>query len=86
MTLQIAGAIQVLHMANHLHKNIKLCNILVFGEKNNEKVFKLADSIELSNNQIIDALMLPTVIQADKYNASCDVWQLGICLFQLLYK
>jgi serine/threonine protein kinase len=81
------------------HRDIKPLNILINIEKNGERVYKIADfgGSKIYDNDILKTWhgtlthMHPKIIKnmvynkdTENYTTSCDLWSLGITLYQSL--
>ena len=80
-----------------IHRDIKLANILVKYEDNDKKQFvvKLTDyGISKQLNSMSKCFthtgtlltMAPEVLKEEEYNSKCDIWSLGIIIYQLYFK
>ena len=94
---QLNNAFQILKENNIIHRDIKLENILIKYEDYERKDFivKLTDydfSRHLLSNSICGTYpgtpltMAPEVLEGEKYDNKCDLWSIGIIIYQLYFK
>ena len=84
-----------------IHRDLKLKNILVkYNNNNNETDDILGFTIKLSDFGFskkmeeditqtklgTPATMAPEILMGKKYNNKCDLWSLGVIIYQLIYK
>ncbi|CAD8113336.1 unnamed protein product [Paramecium sonneborni] len=78
-----------LNQHGRMHRGLKLSNIMV-----NDGVFKLADcsltkcleSFRKEQQQLSQyQYMSPQILKNEKYTNKCDIWSIGIILYQVLY-
>ncbi|KAJ9471822.1 Protein kinase domain containing protein [Diplonema papillatum] len=90
ITNQVASALNFLHGQNILHRDVKSSNIFL----TRDGVVKLGDfglvkelqGSELATTQVgTPAYMSPEVVERKPYDAACDVWSLGVLLYELAY-
>lgn len=88
---QICDGYKVLYQNKIIHRDIKPENILT-----DKKVYKIADfgfgrivddPDEISKKTMLGSPIYtaPQILKREGYSAKCDIWSLGILLFQLLY-
>jgi serine/threonine-protein kinase ULK/ATG1 len=86
----IADAVGLIHSKGIAHRDIKLANILL----KNDFQIKLADfgfAKVFHENVLMETYcgtpitMAPEILLSLPYDKKCDVWSLGIILFQLVY-
>ncbi|KRX05771.1 Protein kinase-like domain [Pseudocohnilembus persalinus] len=87
---QILNGMQELHKNHMIHRDLKLQNILMsdwqvkiadFGLS--KQMNSKAQETETFAGSLIT--MAPEIIQGKKYNIQCDVYSLGVILYQLIY-
>ena len=90
---QILNGLKYLKDKNYIHSNLKPENILItenFIYKNEKYyiikliVFGSENSFQNNSNNNIPYYMAPELFNKI-YNSKCDIWSLGIILFQLIY-
>ncbi len=77
-----------------MHRDIKLANILLKKE-HASLVIKLADfgfAKEVNESEIMlktycgtPITMAPEIFQSEYYDKKCDIWSLGVIMYQLVY-
>ena len=90
--LDIAKALKTLHDKGIMHRDIKPSNIFIKNENENEKIVKLGDfgcSIYIQDNtsEPIGTILYcaPEIIKNIEYDEKCDLWSLGVTLFELYF-
>ena len=94
---QLNNTFKIMKENKIVHRDLKLDNILIKFEDNKKQKFivKLTDygiSKQLSSVSKIFThagtlkTMAPEVIKGKEYNYKCDLWSLGIIIYQLLFK
>lgn len=93
---QIADALYYLHSKRIIHRDIKPANILInkFWVRESEYLeFKLCDfSLSTSLEDLVDDgstigtpfYMAPEMVAKQKYDATIDVWGLGVVVYEIL--
>ena len=92
--IDIANALKILHEKGIMHRDIKPNNIFLNhkDEKEGQRIIKLGDfgcSILIKDNKsdsigtIIYAS--PEILQNLPYNEKCDLWSLGVTLYELYF-
>ena len=88
--LQIKKALQVLRANKIVHRDLKLANILL-TEDFTIKVADFGFAKLLEDNSLTSSVvgtpltMAPEVLDNKDYDEKCDIWSLGIILFQMIY-
>jgi len=94
ITKQIAEAMQFCVTNNPpiIHRDLKPANVLLEGGKVKISDFGFArlventsDKLKLTTNIGSPLYMAPEIYKGEPYNTKCDVWSLGIILFELLF-
>ena len=92
--LDIAKALKTLHDKGIMHRDIKPSNIFIKNEDDDEekKIVKLGDfgcSIYIKDNtsEPIGTIVYsaPEIIKNIEYDEKCDLWSLGVTLFELYF-
>ncbi|CAD8107158.1 unnamed protein product [Paramecium primaurelia] len=87
---QLAQALQQMYKLRIVHRDLKLANILV--SKNFQ--IKLADfgfAKYMEEDQYLTSYcgtpltMAPEILQRKQYNEKCDVWSVGVIIYQMIY-
>ena len=90
--ISIAKALKVLHEKGVMHRDIKPDNIFIKSVDDNNKTIKLGDfgcSIYIKDN-IFDPIgtivySAPEILKNMEYDEKCDLWSLGVTLYQLYF-
>jgi len=80
-----------------IHRDLKLENILLKKNENGQNIWKIVDYgvnkklLALSEKYYTGLVgtipyMAPEVLSGDKYNNKCDLWSLGIILYNLYFQ
>ena len=84
----VSDAVRVLHGMGVVHRDIKLANILL----TKDFAVKLSDfGFAKTVNHLMETYcgtpmnMAPEILLRQQYTLKCDIWSLGIVLFQLAY-
>ena len=87
----IGQAVQHLHSMGIAHRDIKLANVLL----KKDLTIKLADfgfAKEESTEEVMmktycgtPITMAPEILKGKPYDKKCDIWSLGVILFQLVF-
>jgi serine/threonine protein kinase len=88
--LDIAKALKTIHDKGIMHRDIKPSNIFIKSDK--EKIVKLGDfgsSIYIKDNTSVPIgtflYCAPEIIKNLEYDEKCDLWSLGVTLFELYF-
>ena len=93
--LQLNNVFKIMNENKISHRDIKLTNILVkYDERNKNKIRVLLSDYGISNQLSLlttkfmthagTALtMAPEILSNEKYDDKCDLWSLGVVIFQL---
>ena len=94
---QLNNTFKIMKDNNIVHRDLKLVNILIkYSDSENKKfIVKLTDygisrqldygSLCSTNIGTLDT-MAPEVLFGEKYNDKCDLWSLGVIIYQLIFK
>ena len=94
---QLNNTFKIMKENNIIHRNLKLENILVkYNDKGPKKyTIKLSGygcskrlkSLSMSCNEYCGTLvyMAPEILKGEEYNFKCDLWNIGIIIYRLLY-
>ena len=89
--LEISKALKYCNEKNVIHRDIKPNNILI-DQNNSAKLADFGVSRILERKSEVastyagtEIFMAPEVLQRKKYSFSCDIWSLGIVLFELCF-
>ena len=91
ITKKIAEALKIMNKQGIMHRDIKPSNIFLLNPEdlNSAKLggFDCAIKIKENNNEPIGTIVYsaPEIIKNIKYNEKCDLWSLGVTLFELYY-
>ena len=90
MILDIAKGLKTIHNKGIMHRDIKPSNIFIKSDE--EKIVKIGDfgcSIYIKDNisEPIGTIVYsePEIIKNIEYDEKCDLWSLGITLFELYF-
>ena len=94
---QLNNTFRIMKDNKIIHRDLKLANILVKYEDNENKKFvvKLTDyGISKQLNSMSKCFthtgtlltMDPEILNEEEYNSKCDIWSLGIIIYQLYFK
>ena len=95
---QLNNVFKLMNRYNIAHRDIKLNNILVkYLDENKKQFYVLLSDYGVSNqlNSMTDRyktnagtkiIKAPEILKAQKYNNKCDLWSLGVNIYQLYTK
>ena len=91
---KLNNTFKIMSVNKIIHRNLKLENILVkYTDKNKSKyIVKLAGRTIFSLSQKCSTYsgtiftMAPEILAGEEYDSKCDLWSLGIIIYQLLFK
>jgi hypothetical protein len=95
---QLNNTFKIISENNIVHRDLKLENILVkyIDKKKSKFIVKLTDygvsrkvlSISKKCNTYVGTVltMAPEILAGEKYDNKCDLWSLGVIIYQLLFK
>ncbi len=89
--MQICNGLKVVHENNVIHRDIKPANFLIHNG-----VVKISD---FGFARVVDDLeeplfltflgsplyMAPQILAREKFSSKCDVWSLGVTIYEILY-
>ena len=92
IVLDIAKALKTIHDKGIMHRDIKPTNIFIKDENEEEKIIKLGGFscsiyIKDNNSEPMGTILYcaPEIIKNVEYDEKCDLWSLGITLFELYF-
>ena len=93
---QLNNTFKILKENHIIHRDITLNNILVKYEDIERKNFivkltdyglsKLKENLTNQNISGLSIYMAPEILKGENYNYKCDLWSIGVILYQLLFK
>ena len=95
--IQLNNVFKIMHKNNIIHRDLKLGNILIkyTDEKKQKFIPKLSDygfSKDLNSQNVTQthlgtpATMAPEVMMNTLYDDKCDLWSIGVMMYQLHFK
>ena len=96
--LQLNNVFRIMNENNIVHRDIKLNNILVKYLNEEKTKFKVLLSDYGVSNQLgsiakkyrthagTQIIMAPEILNGEEYNNKCDLWSLGVIIYQLYTK
>ena len=92
IVISISKALQLIHKKGIMHRDIKPQNMFMINNNDGTKTIKLGDfgcSIYIKDNtsQPIGTIFYtaPEIIKNLKYDEKCDLWSLGVSLYELCF-
>jgi len=88
---KIAEALKIMNKKGIMHRDIRPSNIFLLSQENLDSIklggFDCAIKIEDNNYEPIGNIVYsaPEIIKNIKYKENCDLWSLGVTLFELYY-
>ena len=93
---QLNNTFRIMVKNKIIHRDIKLKNILIKNGQNNNYTVKLCDfgiskqlaTLSKQNGTNIGTIetMAPEIIEDKPYDNKCDLWSLGVIIYQLCFK
>ncbi len=95
---QLNKTFKIMSKNNIIHRDIKLENILVkyINKEQSKYIVKLADygvsrqllSLSKQCKSYVGTVntMAPEILAGEEYDAKCDLWSLGVIIYQLFFK
>ena len=96
--LELNNVFRLMNKNNVVHRDIKLNNILIKYLDNKQTKFKVLLSDYGVSNQLnsmtgrfnthagTQIIMAPEILNGEEYNTKCDLWSLGVNIYQLYTK
>jgi serine/threonine protein kinase len=88
---QLLSALYFLHSYDILHRDVKPTNILLTNDKKNLKICDFGFAKITTKMQRVSTIcgsplyMAPEILNHKKYDSACDIWALGMILFEMMY-
>lgn len=89
---QIFEGVNYLHQHNIVHRDLKLENILVDGNRSIKltdfglsKIFKLSDEQMMQTRCGTPCYVAPEILQGTKYGPEVDYWSMGVILYVMIF-
>ena len=91
---QLNNTFKIMNKKKIVHRDLKPDNILIKKE-NNKNIIKLCDYgisnkigkfTSLISHKGTNEYMAPEIMKGGKYNYKCDLWSLGIIIYELFFK
>eukprot|EP01017_Pseudomicrothorax_dubius_P019534 TRINITY_DN2148_c0_g1_i5.p1 TRINITY_DN2148_c0_g1~~TRINITY_DN2148_c0_g1_i5.p1 ORF type:complete len:639 (+),score=86.01 TRINITY_DN2148_c0_g1_i5:150-2066(+) len=82
---------QQIHQKKIMHRDLKLSNLMLHQDRLKISDFGFSKLVEKLQNPMVHSIkgtpltMAPQVFRGDEYSEKCDVWSLGVLLYQLLF-
>ena len=97
--IQLNVAFKIMNEKNIVHRDLKLKNIMLkYSKENNGSVLNFTPKlIDFGFSRVVDedimktklgtpATMAPEILRGSPYSKTCDLWSLGIIIYQILFK
>ena len=92
IVISIGKALKIIHEKGIMHRDIKPYNIFIKELENENRIIKLGDFgssiyIKDNNSEPIGTILYiaPEIMKNIKYDEKCDLWSLGVTLFELYF-
>ncbi|EAR99160.1 Serine/Threonine kinase domain protein (macronuclear) [Tetrahymena thermophila SB210] len=88
---QIMSGLQELANNGIIHRDLKPANILIHDDVFKITDFGFAKKLDSMEDQLMDSLvgtplyMAPQILNKQQYTSKCDVWSIGLILYELLF-
>ncbi|KAL4460421.1 hypothetical protein ABPG74_000172 [Tetrahymena malaccensis] len=88
---QIMSGLQELANNGIIHRDLKPANILIHDDVFKITDFGFAKKLDSMEDQLMDSLvgtplyMAPQILNKQQYTSKCDVWSVGLILYELLF-
>ncbi|CAI9087268.1 OLC1v1021302C1 [Oldenlandia corymbosa var. corymbosa] len=92
LALDVARGLSYLHSKRIVHRDVKLENLLLDGEKRVKIIDfgisrpEASNPAEMTANMGTKGYMAPEVLGCCPYDHKCDVFSFGICLWEIYYQ
>ena len=89
--IKIAEALKIMNKKGIIHRDIKPSNIFLLDQRDFNSIklggFDCSIKIKDNDNEPIGTIVYsaPEIIKKIEYNEKCDLWSLGVTLFELYY-
>ena len=90
---QLDNTFKIMRKNEMVHRDLKPANILIKKE-NNKNIIKLCDYgtskkgkyTKLISHKGTNEYMAPEIMKGEEYNYKCDLWSLGVIIYELFFK